>query len=239
MQSLVNSVIISFLVMLSSCVWDGGRIGLRGEGPVVERKLSLEKIKGISLPGSAKVYLTQGSNQEVRITGQENIIDNLNLDVTGEVWQIANKRPVWQSETLKIYLKVETIRLIKIAGSGEIEFLNHFSEMEDLEIRISGSGKVKLDMDAGDIDARISGSGDLIMKGSARFIDIDITGSGSVRAYDMNTRKADVRISGSGGMQLSVEDRLDARITGSGSISYQGDPRVHSSITGSGSVRER
>jgi hypothetical protein len=56
MQSLVNSVIISFLVMLSSCVWDGGRIGLRGEGPVVERKLSLEKIKGISLPGSAKVY---------------------------------------------------------------------------------------------------------------------------------------------------------------------------------------
>jgi hypothetical protein len=56
---------------------------------------------------------------------------------------------------LKIYLTVETIRLIKIAGSGEIEFLNHFSEMEDLEIRISGSGKVKLDMDAGDIDARI------------------------------------------------------------------------------------
>ena len=52
-------------------------------------------------------------------------------------------------------------------------------------------------------------------------------------------RKADARISGSGGMELSVEDRLDARVSGSGSVIYKGNPRINTSVSGSGSVRSR
>jgi hypothetical protein len=77
------------------------------------------------------------------------------------------------------------------------------------------------------------------MKGTANYLDFSITGSGSVNAYDLTARKADVRISGSGGMELSVEDRLDAHVSGSGNVFYKGNPRVDSSISGSGSVRAR
>lgn len=239
MKTLLHAATIVMLILLSCGCWENGRMGIRGEGPVVERKVDLERIKGISLPGSAKVYLTQGSSQEVLITGQENIIDNLSLEVSGEVWHINNKRPVWHSEPLKIYLTLEILRLIKISGSGDIEFVNHFKNQKDLEIRISGSGKVDLDADAREIRANISGSGDLFMRGSADYLDFTVTGSGSVSAYDLIAHRADVRISGSGGMKLWVEDHLDARISGSGSVYYKGDPEVNSSISGSGSVRGR
>ncbi len=239
MKTLLYSTAFVILLMFASGCIQNGQFGIRGEGPVVERKVNLDNIKGISLPGSAKVFLTQGSGQEVKIVGQENIIDNLNLEVRGEVWQINNKRSVWQSEPVKIYITLETLRLLKISGSSDVEFVNHFSNQKDIEIRISGSGKMDLDLDAGDINASISGSGDLYMKGSANYLDFSITGSGSVNAYDLTARKADVRISGSGGMELSVEDRLDAHVSGSGNVFYKGNPRVDSSISGSGSVRAR
>lgn len=239
MKTLVYSATIVVVLIVSSCYLRDSQFGIRGEGPMVERKINLEKIKGISLPGSAKVFLTQGSNQEIRISGQENIIDNLNMEVHGEVWQIDNKRSVWQSEPLKIYITMETLRLIKVSGSSDVEFVNHFANQKDLEVRISGSGKIDLDMDARDINANISGSGDLFMKGSADNLDFSVTGSGNINAYELTAQKADVRISGSGGMELSVENRLDAHISGSGSVIYKGNPRVNTSVSGSGSVRER
>ena len=239
MKSLLYSATFVFSLFLTSGCIQNGQFGIRGEGPVVERKVNLDNIKGLSLGGSARVFLTQGSGQEVRIAGQENIIDNLNLEVRSEIWHIDNKRPVWHSESLKIYITLETLRLIKVSGSGDVECVNHFPGQKDLEIRISGSGKIGLDIDARDIDGNISGSGDLMLIGTADLLDINISGSGNVKAYDMKTRKADVRISGSGGMQLSVEDRLDANVSGSGSIIYDGNPKVNSSTSGSGSVRAR
>lgn len=225
--------------LAAGCISGGGGFGIRGEGPVIDRKFSVEKIEGISLPGSAKIHLTQGSDQEVRISGQENIMENLDLEVRNEVLNIGNKRNVWHSEPLNIYITLATLRVIKISGSGSVELVNHFSNLKDLDLRISGSGKIDLDAEARDISGNISGSGGLYLKGSANSLDFNISGSGSVNAYDMTVRKADVRISGSGGMELTVEHSLDAHITGSGSIYYRGEPKVNTSISGSGHVRSR
>ncbi len=232
------SIVISLLILSTGC-WQNGQFGIRGEGPVVERKVDPGTIKGIDIPGSAKIYLTQGSVQEVRIEGQENIIDNLNLHASGEIWHIDNKRSVWQSEPLKIYITMETLKLIEISGSGNVEFMNKFTNQDELKIRISGSGKIDANIDAKDIIANISGSGDLFLKGNARDLDLSITGSGNIAGYDLKANNADVTITGSGGMELTLQERLNAHITGSGSVRYDGSPKVDSSITGSGSVHAR
>lgn len=239
MKTLLVSFSLAAVLMSATGCMENGRFGIRGEGPVVERKVNLDRIKGISLPGSAKVFLTQGSSQEVRIEAQENIINNLELEVHGEVWKIGNKRSVWQSDPINIYITLETLKLIRITGSSDVEFVNHFTDLKDVEIRISGSGKIYLDMDARKISASISGSGDLLMHGSAEDLDLGISGSGSMSAFDFKALKADVSISGSGGMELSVKERLDAHISGSGNVFYKGNPRVNTSISGSGSVRAR
>ncbi len=235
---LLNSLLAVLLLGLTSCL-SNGQFGIKGEGPVVDRKISLDRMSGVSLESSAKVYLTQGSPQEVRITGQENIIENLNQNVSGEVWHIGNKRSVWQSEPIRIYITLEDLRMARITGSGTINCENHFSDQKDLDIRISGSGKISLDIKARDINANISGSGDLSLKGIGRDLDLTISGAGNIYAYDLDAQRADARISGSGGMQLSVGDRISAHISGSGSIRYQGNPKVDSSVSGSGNVRSR
>lgn len=224
---------------LSSCFLENSGYGIRGEGPVVERTVTLDPVKGITLPGSTKVFLSQGPTQQVRLVGQENVIENINLEVHGEVWQIGNKRPVWQSEPVKIYLTIETLRVIRISGSGSVQTDTRFTNLNNLELKISGSGKMDLDIEAEDIDASISGSGDLYLLGTASSLDFTISGSGGISASELKAKRASTRISGSGNIEVAVEDRLDARISGSGSIFYHGNPKVDSSVSGSGHVRSR
>jgi hypothetical protein len=239
MKTILFKAGLAFLLITGYGCISSGPFGIRGEGPIVERKVNLEKIEGISLPGSAKIFISQGRDQEVRIEGQENIIDNLSLDVQRNIWHIGNKKPVWHTEPLNVCITISTIRSINISGSGSVKSENHFSKLNDLDIRISGSGKLDLDFDAMDVTSNISGSGNIILKGTADELRLGISGSGEIHAFDLKAEKADVRISGSGSMFLSVEDHLDANVSGSGNIVYKGSPKTNTSITGSGSIHAR
>ncbi len=227
-----------FILAGSGCT-NSGMFGIRGEGPVVERKLTLRQISGITVPGSAHVYLTQGPEQEIVVEGQENIIDNLRKEVNADIWEIGNKAPVWQSQPLKIRITLKELRLVKVSGSADVETTNHFSGGKDLDIKISGSGSVKLDIDAGDISAVISGSGSIRMEGTAEDLDLGVSGSGDIMASGLKSSRADIRVSGAGNVEIDAEKSIDAHISGSGNVFYKGSPSVNSSVSGSGSIRQR
>jgi len=240
MKTLALSIpLLLMLAAVPGCYEGAPWHGIEGQGPVVERRLDLDRFEGLTLPGSAKIFLTQDNHQEVRIEGQENIIDNLNTTISGGIWRIENKKPVWRSEPLLVYISMEQLRLVRISGSGNIRTTNRFSDLRNLEIKISGSGDMDLEIEANDILAQVSGSGNVNLKGSAKDLDFGISGSGSIRAGDLKARKAIARISGSGGMELFVTDELDAHISGSGNIYYSGNPDTHKSVSGSGHVRSR
>ena len=241
MKKIVSTLSVLLLLSgISSCNYKGAPwSGIEGQGPVVERKLALDSMKGISIPGSAKVFLTQGAQQEVRIEGQENIIDNLNLAVNGEIWRIEGKRPVRRGERLIIHITMENLRMVRISGSGDVYTENPFKNSKDIELRILGSGTINLDLDADDITGQISGSGNIILKGSADKLNVGISGSGNFKGQELKAHSADVRVSGSGDMDLWIDERLDARISGSGNVWYQGEPEVNSHVSGSGHVRSR
>jgi hypothetical protein len=228
------------LFCMNSCYNQGAPWqGIEGTGPVVERKVDLDRFSGISLPGSAKIFLTQGDKQEVRIQGQENIIDNLNLAVMGDVWKIEGKKPVWRSESLKIFITIEKLNMLRISGSGDISTENRFKDLGDLDLSISGSGTIQLETEADDIEGHISGSGNIILNGKADQVNFVISGSGNIKAEGLASREAKVRISGSGDIFLDAQEYIEAQVSGSGNVIYSGNPKTETRVSGSGHVRSR
>ena len=204
---------------------------------MIERKLDIKDFKGITLGNSAQVFLSPGDRIEVRVEGQENIIANLTTDVSGGVWRIGFKKPVSHAETLRIYITMDQLLMAKISGSGNISGQGLFKGGRDLELGVSGSGNIHLDVEADDIEATISGSGNIRVSGKASGLNLGISGSGNMDFRDLKADEASVRISGSGGMKMNVTELLEARISGSGDVRYTGRPRVNTSISGSGRVR--
>lgn len=229
--------LLAFPFLLTSCL-DDAFLGIEGRGELITQTIDMEELSGFNLTIAADVYVSYGDKQEITIEAQENILDNIDFDwVRNGIWTIRYYHWVRRAKPVKIYLTLNELDKVVLTGSGNITGDNHFTDLEDLELVITGSGNLDLGFDCQRLDLTISGSGDMNLTGSAEELNGLITGSGHVDGYDLATREADIRITGSGDCRLTVEDYLRVLISGSGSVIYLGDPGTSIHITGSGEVR--
>lgn len=215
--------------------WKGS---IRGEGEVVKRTLDIDPFEAVSLGFSGDIILTQGNTQKVEVEAQANIIENIKTDVSGGKWRVNYKKGVKQSKPVKVYITLPRLTGAGISGSGSMWTTGKFTNLGDLETYISGSGDLRLGIDADDIEAHISGSGTISLEGSGQVLDVHISGSGDVHAMDLQVQNCEVSISGSGDAGVYASNELNVRISGSGDVTYKGDAqKVRSSVSGSGDVR--
>ncbi len=215
---------------------DGGLFNcVDGDGPWETRTLDIETFSGIKVDIPVDVYITQGDDFNVEVEGKEDIIDEMELDVHNDIWEIETDRCVRDIGNMKIYITMPDIKSLKISGSGKIIGENEFV-VDDIELNISGSGDIDLLLDADDIDANISGSGEMWMEGTADDLNFKISGSGDLNAFNLICNDVDIRISGTGDARVHALDTLYVNISGSGDVYYKGDPSIDLHISGSGNL---
>ncbi len=211
---------------------------ITGKGSSVTETIDLPTLTGVSLGIAADVHLKQGSKQEIKITGQKNIIDNIKRKVKGGTWNIGFENRVRNHDDIHIYITISTLKTLSIGGSGSIIGEGRFNDLNDLELSIGGSGDINLDVAANKISCSIGGSGEIELAGSSDKLSISIGGSGDINAFDLNVTRCDISSAGSGDIDVNVSGQLDVSMVGSGDVKYKGNPKVSSSIIGSGDVEK-
>ena len=228
--------IFLFLLAMSSCNDDDGVFQNceSGDGPIVEQVLNISEFSGVEIKTSTNVFITQGPVFEVVAKGEQNIIDLLDTDVRNDVWEIDFNDCV-KNFSLEIFITMPEIDYLEISGLGEI-WGDNFFEVDDITLRISGSGDMCLGLFAQNIDARISGSGEMDLEGETDNLDFKVTGSGDLDGFPLIAKEADINITGSGDVSVTTLEFLKVRISGSGDVFYKGFPELNVDITGSGDL---
>jgi hypothetical protein len=215
------------------------------------KTLEVDDFTGIKVNGSFQVFLKQGSKQSVKVEGEETDIDKMSTTVKNGIWTIQmksnNKKGScgnnysYNSKSgkaaLKVYITMPTLTYVSLNSSGKVTTQNKFN-VDNLDLNISGNGKMRLGLTAKSIESNICGSGKMVLNGSSKHFEAKISGSGDVDAEDLQSKNANVSISGSGDINVHATDYLKAKIAGSGDVLYKGSPDVHKKITGSGSVSQ-
>lgn len=225
---------ISLVTTLSAQNWSWN--GIKGEGPKVTKTLNVSSFDGFTVAISGNVYLKQGNTQSVTIEAQQNIIDNILTDVSDKHWKIKFDKNVRNHDGVKIWITIPTLTKAYISGSGDITGENKFTGVGNLITGVSGSGDIKLEVEAKSIDGKISGSGNVKLGGSANNLAIAISGSGDFYADALSVKDATVSISGSGDCRVDASENLTVKVSGSGDVKYKGRPRVSAKVSGSGDV---
>jgi hypothetical protein len=236
MKTLTLLAFLGITLTLSSC-WNDITC-TRANGFIETKTIPLDDIKGIDLSISANVYLTQGTEQEIKVEGKKDAIAKLEKDVRNGIWFIDFDQCIINHD-VTIYITLPKLTYVKISGSGDVFGENAFQTGDELvEFKISGSGYINLEMDATDIESRIYGSGDMRLSGSAINHTLKVSGSGNLSGFDLKSVNHNIEISGSGNAEVFVEGgTLDASISGSGKIYYKGVPSsFNTDITGSGKI---
>lgn len=225
---------------------------------------TVPSFSGIDLAGSPNLYLTQGSPQSVVLEGTPEDLAKIKTEVHDNTLEVGQKNDQgwdWKSMgRVNVYVTVPEINALTVSGSGSIEVENKI-KTGDFEVRVSGSGSLQCDMDAGNLDATVSGSGSAKLGGTCKAFRADVGGSGDIKGDDLSiSGDADLHVAGSGGIRAAgtastvhaeisgsgrimtgdlQAEKCYVRITGSGDVQINVTKELQADITGSGSVSYR
>lgn len=237
----INLIKISFILVtctLISCQKD--YIYIKGEGPITTKSLDIANFSGLDLAEAANVVISQGSEQEVTVTGHANILDRIEERVSGDIWSIELEKGRYKDYELTVNVTVPNINAIYLSGSGQIS-VNDFTNQNDLVLDLSGSGRIDLNTFSGTekMDIDISGSGTITGYNkltSLKEVNIDINGSGGYNGFPVMSDVYKINISGSGTCQVSARNALEVTVKGSGIVYYRGNPSIMDHTNRAGSI---
>lgn len=225
---------------------------------------NVENFTKIAFGFPGTLYLKQGSPQKVELQGDQDVLEEVETEVSGGRLRIVkeDKWFKWDSNDAKItvYITVPDIEAVSVNGSGNLIGESKI-RTKDIHLAVSGSGSMTLHVEAsGDVQANVSGSGNMDLKGNFESFESDVSGSGKVLVSATIDNTADFGISGSGKIQASGSanavkanisgsgkvlaanletNRCDVRISGSGDVEINVKNELDANISGSGSVSYR
>ena len=226
------------LVFFSSCRFVTGQ-RIRGNGNVRTETRSPGNFKSVSSHGSFDVFISSGQ-QAVRIEAEENLLPYIETYVEGYTLHVDTKDNYWlrPGRKVKIFVSSPDYESIRSYGSGDIIGESKITNSSKLELGVNGSANIKMDIDAPEINTETNGSGDIFLKGETKSFEGEIHGSGNIKALDLRSGDATIKIYGSGDADVFVDGKLDVHVAGSGDVNYKGNAQISSSIAGSGRVKK-
>ncbi len=239
-KKLFLPAIMLFMAFLStSCIFDFNVI--TGKGKIVTETRSAKGFTGIELQAGANVEIVKGNTFSVTVSDYENLVKHISTEVSDNYLIIKNEPNsvhLWNSKANVVVTMPDSLYNIQLSGSGNINITSGFKDIQLL--LLSGSGNINLNGDCilNKLEANIVGSGNINATGNSTVQNLTtrISGSGNIHLSQLKAKVADCSISGSGRMNVFIEDTLEASVSGSGDIEYEGTPKVDSHVSGSGNV---
>lgn len=200
----------------------------------------LPEFTGVSIGVPADVYVVQSTNHTVRIETKSSNLEKIKVKVkNGDLEIKAFRNNTRFNGRIKIYISMEKIDKLLLAGSGNITTQGSV-KTDDIALFIAGSGNILLkQLSAGDVKILIAGSGNVKIAGTelANSLNASVAGSGKIKAEAFSVKKVNTSISGSGDCYVHATEKLKVSLAGSGNVYYSGNPLLDAKISGSGAVR--
>lgn len=209
----------------------------RGNGDIEKIVTALDNFENLSIGGNYNVILVKNDDPGVAIETDENLHDFINVEVFNGTLNINNIHNLQGSEGIDIIINYSELNNIFSTGTSSID--NEGVLISDkLNINLSGAGTIELEVDVIELKTNLTGAGVMIVSGEADQLETHISGAGGLRAFELNTKNAEINVSGLGGVEVFANEKLVITITGLGGVIYAGNPSIiEKRITGFGKIK--
>ncbi len=230
----------------------GGTAGARAESvsgsgqPATETR-PVAGYHGIGLRAPFKVVLRASGREGVTLRGDDNLLALVETRVVearggqpGPMLELRWRDGVRVSPRgeMRVTVDVVNLRLVTVAGSGEVS--GDAPPAPSLGLRVAGSGDIALrQIRTDDLAIGVAGSGDVKVAGRATKLAVTVSGSGDVDSDALEADEVTVQLAGSGDAAVTARKSLAVAIAGSGEVVHRGEAQPQVSVAGSGHVRRR
>jgi hypothetical protein len=203
-----------FLVALGLAACDIG--GIRGNGHVVTEQRSVGPFTNIDAGGAFDIEWSSGA-PSAAVTADENLQQYIEVTTRDNVLRLRTKQSIHFARSLKVTITSSALEAAKLSGASKLSA--HQVKGTKFYLETTGATKVTVD---GAVDELIA----------------NMTGASNLFADSLQTKNAQISVTGAGKARIAVSDSLKASITGAGKVEYTGNPaHVEREIAGAGAIR--
>lgn len=237
MKKLLFAFFTLFSLQLMAQPWKS----IKGDGNLKKESRDVGNFTSIASFGPLDVQISYGTPGTIQVEADDNLLPYIETKVEDGKLTISSKQHVNLKSRSKmvVYVSMTQVNSIEQRGSGNVTGSGDFKNDGKTDIKVSGSGDIKLDFNSfGSLSLSVSGSGNIKLKGNnVNNISAAVSGSGNIDCVNVKCDDADAKISGSGNVKVNAQKSITASISGSGNVFYKGDAtNVNSKVAGSGRV---
>jgi hypothetical protein len=208
----------------------------RGNGHIDFAEYELEDFEKIYIGGNYEVKLFPSDDNKVVIKTDENLFRYINVETYENALNINNVHNLKSSDGILVEVYYRNLNHIYSTGTSKIGHEGILAT-DELSIDLSGAGAIDLEIDTYLVAVEMSGAGVIILSGRADRQETHISGAGGMMAENLRSKECDINLSGLGGANVYVTEKLEATITGIGGITYAGNPElIEKRVTGLGKI---
>ena len=228
-----QGLIILTMLVFTAC---NELIGERGNNERITKEITVDSFEKIEVSGAFDIVLKPSESDKVILEADENLIRYIDISVRGNRLYIETDKRLVSRKGIKIEVPIKVLREINSSGASDIENTEPLSS-EELEIIVSGAGKVDLKLDVKLVALDLSGATLVYLEGVAERLEVGMSGAGSLAAEGFEVQDCAVNISGVGHVLVNVSGSLEAQVSGLGRVEYLGKPTsVKGDVSGVGNV---
>ncbi|NET34008.1 MAG: hypothetical protein F6K19_18630 [Cyanothece sp. SIO1E1] len=176
---------------------------IKGNGNIVTKSFPIDQVEQLEVNLNARVILDFKADNQISITTDENLIDQIDFTVSQGYMNLQQKEWIQPSHSLRVTI-----------GASQLQKLNNdaHSQTSLLNMRVEN---FHLIADIGTID----------LQGRVSHLVID-NKSAKIEALDFEASHAEVKIQSWGSVFLNVTDTLNTAIGDKGKLKIIGNPKV-------------
>jgi len=213
---------------------------VKGSGHSINEWREVKGITSVNLGTIGELTISLGSEESLRVQGEDNILPYIVTQVAGGELRIEIKPNTNISPTMPVRydLTVKELESVQNGSVGTIVVTDPGLNADRFTISVNSTGDVTLvGLRANSLEVHVFSVGDVdIINGLITYQKVILSSTGSYTADSVRSKDAVVEINSTGSATLWVDETLDVTINSTGNVSYYGSPKVTSKLTSVGKV---
>ena len=232
------TIALIMALIMSSCAFDVNfGQGKRGNGEVVkDRREVSEDFTVVSASEGLDVFVSQGSDYEIMVEADENIIDLIGTDIRDGKLKVHAIQTIGRA-TKKIYVTMPEVTGMRVSSGADL-VSEGMLEADKIYLDASSGADLKVELTADEVEADCSSGADIRITGTANLLYADASSGSDIKARDLVVQRCHANANSGAGISVNVSESLTADASSGADIRYTGEASVQTKKSVSGSVHK-
>lgn len=229
MEKIKWLIFIVVFPLLTACVKEENDC-FKSAKNIKEELRTLPSFTTIQLETFADVYLTESSEQSIRVVYSEKLLNQIDLSVEANILFIRSNEDCRFVRNLKnkpsIYIESPNIENIEYRGNGFIYSKNTLTQLKNIDVWLGGRS-IELNCQLPTLNVRLhAGTCDIKLSGKCDSLYVFQRGNGFINLQNLESKEAFLDHKGTGDARLWVVEDLGFQLLFSGNLYLKGEPNI-------------